>query len=384
LSDLRIAIVCPYYPWPPSTGGVETIVKTVSSELVQRGHQVHVVSSNISTTPMKKICNIGVEEREGVIIHSLETSGIRVGYARFLKDLKKTIASIQPTVVHSHNLHPHLFQLAGWRSEFSYKLVVELHHPVLTIDTLPGKVAFPLAVWGLRSTRREIDAFVAHTNSEKTWLIEQGIKPEKVSEIFLPGVPPEMFSYESNPSASHSLLFVGRIMRTKGLHILVEAMPDVASRVTDVSLILAGPENPDYARFLRSRLVELGLREYVHFAGPVFGEQKYDLMVKSALFVLPSVREYTPNALLEAEALGIPVVAARIGAVPEMMVDGETGRLINSGDSAQLGEVVGDLLLDDATRETMGNKAREFSRKFTLDTAIDKLESLYLGLTEQK
>jgi glycosyltransferase involved in cell wall biosynthesis len=66
-----------------------------------------------------------------------------------------------------------------------------------------------------------------------------------------------------------------------------------------------------------------------------------------------------------------------------MMVDGETGRLINSGDSAELGEAICGLLLDDATRETMGDKAREFSRKFTLDTAIDKLESVYLGFTEQ-
>jgi glycosyltransferase involved in cell wall biosynthesis len=332
---------------------------------------------------MKKISDVGVEKRDGVIIHSLEPSRMRVGYAGFLKDLKKTIASIQPTVVLSHNLHPHLFQLAEWRSELSYKLVVELHHPALTIDTLAGKVAFPLAVMLLRSARRKIDAFVAHTSSEKNWLIEKGIKPEKVSKIFLPGVPLEMFSYKSDPSASHNLLFVGRIMRTKGLQILVEAMSDVVCRIKDVLLILAGPENPDYGRFLRGRLVELSLEKYVYFVGPVFGEQKYNLMIKSALFVLPSLKEYTPNALLEAEALGIPVVAARIGAVPEMMVDGETGRLFDPGDSAELGEVVGDLLRDDAIRETMGNKAREFSRKFTLDTAIDKLESVFLGLTEQ-
>jgi glycosyltransferase involved in cell wall biosynthesis len=383
LENLTIAVVCPYYPWPPSVGGVENTVKTVSVELARRGHEVHVVCSNLGVTPMKKTSDVGVEERDGVIIHSLEPSGLRVGYARFLKDLKKTIKNIQPTVVHSHNLHPHLFQLARWRSEFSYKLVAELHHPAVTIDTLAGKVAFPFAVWRLRSTHSEIDAFVAHTSLEKTWLIEKGIKPEKVSEIFLPGVPLEMFSYKSDPSASHNLLFVGRIMRTKGLHILVEAMSNVVSKVKDVSLILAGPENPEYIRSLRSRLLELGLEEYVCFVGPVFGRQKYNLMVKSALFVLPSLREYTPNVLLEAEALGIPVVASRIGAVSEMMVDGETGRLINSGDSAELGEVLGDLLLDDATRAIMAKKAREFSRRFTLDGAINKLESAYLGLTEQ-
>lgn len=115
VSAMRIAIVCSYYPWPPSVGGVETIVRNVSIKLARRGHEVHVITTPFDVTTMKQVSDYGVEERNGVIIHKLKPGGIRIGYARVLKGLKEAIERIRPEIVHSHNLHPHLFQLAIWK-----------------------------------------------------------------------------------------------------------------------------------------------------------------------------------------------------------------------------------------------------------------------------
>lgn len=100
---MRIAIVCTYYPFPPSVGGVETIVRNITIELARRGHEVHVVASNLDVTIQKPITEFGVEERGVFIVHKLKPSSFRIGYARILKGLKETIAKIKPDILHAHN-----------------------------------------------------------------------------------------------------------------------------------------------------------------------------------------------------------------------------------------------------------------------------------------
>jgi glycosyltransferase involved in cell wall biosynthesis len=377
LDKWRIAVVCPYYPWPPSIGGVENIVRTVSTELAQRGHEVHVVSSCLGVTPVKKASDLGVEEKEGVTIHKLRPSRLRVGYARFLEGLKEVVNEIKPDIVHSHNLHPHLFQLIRWKIELGYELVAELHHPALTVDRIGANLLFPIVTWRLGSKCNEIDAFIAHAKSEKEWLVEKGVKDDQVQELFFPAIPSKLLDYRSNIIGDDLVLFIGRIIRTKGLHVLLEAMSRVIPKAKDASLVLAGPKDAGYFRFLKNRALSLGLEKNVIFLDPVFGEEKYDIIRKSSIFVLPSLKEYTPSVLIEAQALGVPVVATRVGAVPEMMADGDTGRLVEPGSSVELAEAVGTLLLNEDERIHMGARAKEFSRNFTLENAVGKLEVLY-------
>ena len=144
---MRVAIVCSYYPWPPSVGGVETIVRNVSMELAKRGHEVYVVTTPFDVTTMRQVSTYGVEERDGVIIYKLKAGRLRVGYARLLKELKETLKEIRPEIVHEHNLHPHLFQLAKWKDDYDYKLVAELHHPAVNLDFFTQKILLPFVTY---------------------------------------------------------------------------------------------------------------------------------------------------------------------------------------------------------------------------------------------
>jgi len=137
---MRIAIVCSYYPWPPSVGGVETIVRNVAIELARRGHEVHVVTTPFDVTTMKQVTDYSVEERNGVVIHKLKPGKIRIGYARVVKGLRETVEKIKPEIVHSHNLHPPLFQLTNWKRRLGYKLVAELHYPAIELDFFIQKI----------------------------------------------------------------------------------------------------------------------------------------------------------------------------------------------------------------------------------------------------
>jgi len=380
---MRIAIVCPYYPWPPSVGGVETIVRNVSIELAKRGHEVHVVTTPFDVTTQKQVTDFDMEERNGVIIHKLKPGNVKIGYARFLKGLKETIERIKPEVVHSHNLHPHLFQLARWKSGIGYKLIAELHHPAIELDFMIQKLAMPFAAMGLKLVSGAIDIFVAHTTLEKEWLSSKGIHSNKIALVRFPAIPSKLVGYEACSMNLGDIVYLGRIVYRKGLHVLLKALSIAKQHFNEIKASIAGPSDPRYLKSLKKLINKLRLENNVFLVGTVAEEKKYEFIKSHKIFVLPSLKEYTPGVLLEAQALGIPVIATNTGAVSEMMINGITGILVKPSDELELAKAMKMLLKDDRLRRSFSIKAREFVKNFTLEKTVNKLEKLYYLLLEE-
>jgi glycosyltransferase involved in cell wall biosynthesis len=376
---MRIAIICSYYPWPPSVGGVETIVRNVSIELAKRGHGVHVITTPFDVTTERQVSEYGVEEKDGVIIHKLRHGRLKVGYGRFLKGLKDIVSRIKPEIVHPHSLHPHTLQVASWKNELNYSLIVELHHPIVSLEKLSAKIAFPLAFYLLKRRANNIDSFIAHTELEKKWLENKGIRSDKISIVRFPAIPRRLLSFHLHFTCSDEnyLLFLGRLTWIKGVHMLIKALKYVKSVEPDLKLKLAGPSDLRYEKYLRELTEMLHLKSSVDFLGPIHGDEKYRIIKCSRILVLPSFKEYTPSVLLEAQALGVPVIATRVGAVPEMVLDGETGLLVKAGDSYELAESIIMLVKNDDLRRRFSVKAREWAEKFTLELAVTRLEEAY-------
>jgi len=381
---MRIAIVCPYYPWPPSVGGVETIVRNVSTELAKRGHEVHVITMPFDVTTGKQVSDYGVEERDGVIIRKLKPGRVKIGYARLLKGLRETIKRIKPEIVHEHNLHPHLFQLAKWRSEIDYRLFAELHHPAVELDFLIQRLMMPFAVAGLKHVSGAVDMFIAHTTLESEWLISKGISDDKVAIVRFPAIPSKLIGYRGR--SEHYLgdiAYLGRIVRRKGLHVLLNALSIVKHRLSEFKANIAGPQDTNYLETLKVLVKRLDLEDNVSLMGIVKEEEKYELIKSHKIFVLPSLKEYTPGVLLEAQALGVPVVATRVGAVPEMMINGETGFLVKPGDELELAKAIEMLIRNEELRKSFSLNARKFTKNFTLEAAVDMLETLYYAVLRE-
>jgi glycosyltransferase involved in cell wall biosynthesis len=376
---VKIAIVCSYYPWPPSVGGVETIVRNVSMELAKRGHEVHVITTPFDVTTGRQVSGFGVEEKDGVIIHKLRPGKLKVGYGRFLKGLKDIVNRTKPEVVHSHHLHPHTLQLASWKDELNYSLIVELHHPIVSLEKLSAKIAFPLAFYLLKRRANNIDSFIAHTELEKRWLEDKGVHSDKISIVRFPAIPQKLLGSHSHYTCSDEnyLLFLGRLTWVKGIHILIKAFKYVKDIEPDLRLKLAGPPDPGYERCLRNLVESLHLKSSVDFLGPIHGDEKYCIIKCSRILVLPSFKEYTPSVLLEAQALGVPVIATRVGAVSEMVLDGETGLLVKAGDPYELAKSIATLIENEDLRRRFSVKAREFAKNFTVERSVKKLEGLY-------
>ncbi len=166
---------------------------------------------------------------------------------------------------------------------------------------------------------------------------------------------------------------VTRFFAAKGIGYLVEGFARVVREVPRARLLLVGA-GPDEAK-LRASVECLGLGDRVVFAG--FRRDAHCYVGTFAVAVVPSLEEGFGLVALEAQALGVPVVASRVGGLPDVVADGKSGLLVEPADSDALATAIVSLLNDDATRARMHHAARRQAQRFSLDAYVERLTTLY-------
>lgn len=206
--------------------------------------------------------------------------------------------------------------------------------------------------------------------------------PEHRTRVHYIGVDTSAILPGAQPAGNPTVLHVARLVEKKGTHDLIEAFALVARRIPEAKLLIAGDGPLRHA--LQKLAVERGIRDIVHFLGAQSHERVLELMSKAWLFALPSVQARSGDAeglgmvLLEAAARGIPSVATRHGGIPEVVLDGVTGRLCAEHDIYGLASALTDLIGDASLRQRMGVAARERAeRYFDLRRQSTALESMY-------
>ena len=172
------------------------------------------------------------------------------------------------------------------------------------------------------------------------------------------------FSIEKN-EMSNRILFVGGIEERKGLHILIDAIAAVKKIIPDVKLhIVGGVRKASYYDSLSYQIFNLGLQESISFKSHLSDSELMQEYSEAALFVLPSKEESLGVVLLEAMATGTPIVASRIGGIPDVIEDGQNGYLVEYGDSQTMASSIIELLSDKKLREKMGVKGKVMAKKY--------------------
>jgi glycosyltransferase involved in cell wall biosynthesis len=143
----------------------------------------------------------------------------------------------------------------------------------------------------------------------------------------------------------------------KGIEQVLRSLPYLIPHHPTLRYIVVGDGDDRASLIALSH--QLGLNNYVAFVGQVSEEQLLDYYRRATIFVLPSAKEGFGFVFIEAMAHGLPVVAARAGATPEVVVDGVTGRLVPFGDVKALASAMDDLLANPDLRERMGASGRE-------------------------
>jgi len=157
------------------------------------------------------------------------------------------------------------------------------------------------------------------------------------------------------PPEACLVLFMGGVGVRKGVQDALRAVPLVRRQVPGVKFVFAGPPaaGQEGERILRAgQTPEMG--GAVSFPGLVTGAAKLDLLAQASIFILPSYQENLPVALLEAMAMGLPVVTTPVAGIPDMVEEGRNGFLVPPGDYAGLAERIVRLAHDPALRRSMG------------------------------
>jgi glycosyltransferase involved in cell wall biosynthesis len=315
-------------------------------------------------------------ERHGVTVWCLGTfPSLRHPVA--LYRLYRLIRDYAPDVVHTHlqapNLYGRLVALAA-----GVPVVIASEHNVYT-----AKARRYVAVerWLARRT-----ALVAVSEHVRTFLAAQlRIRPSTI-HVVENGIAPGEASPERVTAlrrrltlASGRCVFatVASLTPKKGHTYLLDALALLRQRRLECDLVLAG-EGPE--RFaLEQRAAAHGLADRVHFLGVY--DDIADVLALADVFVLPSLVEGLPLALLEAMAAGKAIVATSVGGVPDAIVSGADGVLVEARSPSALADALQALAADDALRERLGRRARQtVAERFTEQRHLDGLASLYRSL----
>jgi glycosyltransferase involved in cell wall biosynthesis len=187
-------------------------------------------------------------------------------------------------------------------------------------------------------------------------------------------------SLVTTPLPRPVMVSIGRLSQEKGHADLVEALRLVAAQGRHITTVLAGdgPSRGDLERQIQAA----GLQQWVHLLGYVAEPAR--LLQDADLVVLPSHTEGLPNAALEAFAMEVPLLATRVGGTPEVVTDGETGRLVPARTPAALAAGILDFLNDPAKWRGWAGRARQVVEdRFDFKTRTRTLEALYRELADE-
>jgi len=178
------------------------------------------------------------------------------------------------------------------------------------------------------------------------------------------------------------LLFLAWLHKDKGILDLIAALPDILRRVPEAELVVAGGgaagcQTPES---LKQFAGALGVEHALRFAGWVDGARKRELLREADVFVLPSYCEALPVGLLEAMAGGVPVVASRVGGIPDVITDKVSGLLVDPGEPRALAQAIVAILSDDALRQRLREAAHREVKRYSIEAVLGELEVLYREL----
>lgn len=370
-------------------GGAPGIVLDLLREL--EGHGLtHTLATGLADDPVQDL--LGTPATAGLQVRTVPALGREI---RPLADLRaflglaRLLRREEPDLLHLHTSKAGFLGRLAARFVGKRPVIYSPHGTILNGYFSPGasRLLARLEAWAARFT----DRIVCYTALEVAEYLAAGIgRPEQYA-VIPNGLEVEAYVRQAAPPAktraalglppgSRAVLCGARLVPVKGQTHLLQAWPSVLKREPRALLLLAG-DGPDEQR-LRARAAALGLHGSVRFLG--FREDIASLLACAELLVLPSLNEGFGMVLLEAMAMGRPVVASAVGGIPEVVLHGETGLLVPPADPEALAAAILRLLGDPGALRQMGEAGRERARKsFSREAFLQAHRDLYgelLGL----
>jgi glycosyltransferase involved in cell wall biosynthesis len=190
------------------------------------------------------------------------------------------------------------------------------------------------------------------------------------------GIDLAQFDYRIPRGKAKKIVYTGRLSAEKGLPVLFDSIAQLKTRNYDIEVNLLG--DGEDRKFLEQLTKEQGIDDVISFAGFVDQSTLVETLRSSDIFVLPSFAEGIPVSLMEAMAIGIPVIATYVGGVAELVIDQKTGQVVSPSDSLDLANAIARYIDDEVFCQTISKNARvKVENEFNIEDQVDKLAHLF-------
>jgi glycosyltransferase involved in cell wall biosynthesis len=279
---------------------------------------------------------------------------------------------VNAQIVHTSDLYANIFGLPG-AALAGIPIRIGNRREMRTPDKTRGQL------YSQQLSYKAAHAVVANCDAAARQLEREGVPPGRIRTI-RNGVDVDAFASGPRPDRITRIITVANLRMEKGHDTLIAAAPQIAHRVPDVEFTIVG-DGP-----LRSTLAGMVAAQGLNARFAFLGERKdvAALLGSSDLFVLPSRSEAFPNGVLEAMASGLPVVATRVGGVPELVESDVTGTLVEPDRPGDLAASILDLMARPHHARELGRAGRvRAERLFSLPRMVADFEALYRAELEK-
>jgi glycosyltransferase involved in cell wall biosynthesis len=362
-----------------SAGGAELHLLTLCRYLKKRN--VHVVVACLREY-VKDSRSLRVDfETEGVRVINVQAD------SRFdsllVRKVARVLHSERPDILHTHL--PRADFAGGFARVFDPDLIWVCSVHAIYSEDWSGRWSLPLfnLLW------RRADALLCISHAVRDWLVGRGMPPDKARVIHY-GIETNKFS-ESRRNLRQQwgvndkavIGSIGRLEPRKNHECLIAAMPQICQAIPNALLLIAGHDPWGYGATLRRQIDGLGLAEHVRLVG--FQNDIVSFLNAIDVFAFATNSEGFGQVLVEAMAMGKPVVASKIPPLTEIVIDGETGLLVERGNPEAFAGAITPLLKDPIERERLGTRGRERVKQFfTAERMCQETISLYDDVMQQR
>ncbi len=346
-------------------GGAERVLSGLANHWAKKGHQVTILtfapSDAIPFYPLDKkvkLKPLGLSETSPSLWHRL------LNIIKRILTLRKIIKALSPDVVVSFISSMNITTLlAAWGLRIpvlASERTHPLYHKLPPLDDLLRRLLYPQAAKIVVQTQSAANYFLPLDNI--------AVIPNSVR------LPRTLALQQTDV---HHIISVGRLISTKGFDSLIQAFSKIAQEFPYSHLTIYG-EGED-RRKLEELISRLNLTGRVFLPGLV--QDIHSQLAQADLFVFPSQYEGFPNALCEAMAAGLPVIASDCSGNVDIIQDGINGRLFPVGDIEKLAPLMREMIQDPAQRYRLSTEAQKITERLAEDKIYQMWDELILSLT---
>ena len=389
---MNILLVTGVFP-PRSYGGVTATSYAIAKKLAERGNKVTVFTTDVGNNQYSRLNVPRVGYLNGINVHYFKNLNNMLAFKhRVLTPVEMPIALIRQVrevdVIHLNGFRNfHDAAVGYFAKKFDVPYLQQSHGDLPRIMTKRRLKQLSEELYGYRILQNasrvialnQLEAeryMMLGIPKEKVAIIPNGIDLSEYSRLPLKGLFKHKYGIPENKKV---ILYLSRIDKIKGVDFLVQAYAHLMKTMlyTDAILVIAGPDE-GFLSEVNLLAKSLGVSKSILFTGAIYGEEKLQAYVDSDVYVLPSRYETFPMGLLEAYACCKPVITSNVGGLKDLVIDGNTGFLINEGEIKLFAEKLHFLLNNNDDAKAMGLHGNDFvCKNYSIDRIVSKLEHVY-------